>query len=67
MLFHRANWDDDGVIFLQERFQFGVGEFPQKYGGRLHAGGGYILPIFFAIIASCFSYCLLSTVNLLRM
>src|SRR5207249_4529027 len=27
----------------------------------------YILPIFFPIIASCFSYCLLSTVNLLNM
>ena len=27
----------------------------------------YILPIFLAIIASCFSYCLLFTANLLRM
>ena len=37
VLFHRPDRDNDGMMLLQEDFEFGVRKFSQKYGGWFHA------------------------------
>ena len=36
VLFHGTDGDNDGVMLLQEGFEFGVGEFSQEYSGWFH-------------------------------